>query len=167
MYITSDHKTFSSKFAAYRHEVKLRRDLQKTISRYAEEEDKCIKKQHSTLWNLLDLGYLPIWKDYSIPYTPLVFVICAIASAEVIAKEGLIMWFLSTVSSFLFLWAVMFMMQIVIVFLIDGILYLVELISAFLYLSPLHPAQRRTVNDHRPRNKSKFQSEIDKILLGK
>jgi hypothetical protein len=59
MYITSDHRTFSSKVAAYRHEAMVNPNPE--LRRYySEEADKCIRKQRSPLGKLFSIPFIPL-----------------------------------------------------------------------------------------------------------
>ena len=59
MYTTSDHRTWSSKVSAYRHEAAINPNPE--LRRYyAEEADKCIRAQKSPLGKLFALPFLPL-----------------------------------------------------------------------------------------------------------
>lgn len=59
IYTTSDHQTFSSMVEAYRHEASINPDpiLRKY---YAEEAEKCVRRQHSTISKICSIPFIPI-----------------------------------------------------------------------------------------------------------
>lgn len=59
MYTTSDHRTWSSMVEAYRHEARINPDPQ-LRKYYAEEAEKCLKRQHSTLGKTCCIPFIPL-----------------------------------------------------------------------------------------------------------
>lgn len=59
MYTTSDHRTWSSMVEAYRHEARINPDP-KVRKFYAEEAEKCVRRQHSTFGKICCIPFIPL-----------------------------------------------------------------------------------------------------------